>query len=146
VQRPLWLLVLAVAVGFAAAVPAQGAPAKSKQLRITVQGGKPVGGIQRFTVAKNEVVALVVSSDVEDEVHLHGYDKMKDVTPQKWAWLWLKAGITGVFEIELESRGLQIGELTVKYPPSGFWHTGSAGFGTFPSRSPTSSWVRASCS
>lgn len=113
-QRPARLLLLALALTLPAAGTALAAPSASKQLRISVQGGKPVGGIQRFTVDKNEVVVIVVSSDVEDEVHLHGYDKMKDVTPQKWAWLWVRTNIPGKFDIELESRGLQIGELTVK--------------------------------
>ena len=109
--RRLALLALVLAVPSGAALAAPGA---SKQLRISVRGGKAVGGPQRFSAGKDEVVVLVVSADVEDEVHLHGYDRMKDVTPRKWAWLWVRTSITGRFEIELEDRSLEIGELTVK--------------------------------
>ena len=84
------------------------------QIPILVQGGKPVGGIKRATVAKDRVVVLVVSSDVADEVHLHGYNIMRDVAPGTPARLRFRATIPGQFEAELEDRGLQIANITVK--------------------------------
>ena len=72
------------------------------------QGGKPVGGIQRATVKKGQKVAIVVHSDVADEVHVHGYDLHKDVTAGGTVRIVFQATIPGVFEAELESRGLQI--------------------------------------
>jgi hypothetical protein len=81
---------------------------------ITVKGGKPVGGIKRFTVEKNQPLSIVVHSDVADEVHLHGYDKHVEVKAGKTSILHFDPEIAGVFVIELEHRGLQIGELTVK--------------------------------
>jgi ABC-type glycerol-3-phosphate transport system substrate-binding protein len=48
-------------------------------ITVQVKGGKPVGGIQRATANKGEQVAIVVHSDVADEVHVHGYDLHKDV-------------------------------------------------------------------
>src|SRR5262245_13712248 len=83
-------------------------------IRVVVRGGKPVGGIQRATVKKGQKVAIVVRSDVADEVHVHGYDLMKDVTAGGTVRIVFPATISGVFEAELESRGLQIVELTVK--------------------------------
>ena len=84
------------------------------QIPILVQGGEPVGGIKRATVAKDRVVVLVVSSDVADEVHLHGYNIMRDVAPGAPARLRFRATIPGQFEAELEDRGLQIANITVK--------------------------------
>ena len=43
------------------------------------KNGKPVGGIAEITVNEGEQVRFKVESDVSDEVHLHGYDIMKDV-------------------------------------------------------------------
>jgi hypothetical protein len=83
-------------------------------IAIQVHGGKPVGGVVRKTVPKGATVQLVVRSDVADEVHVHGYDLHKDVRAGGRATIRFKASITGVFEAELESRKLQILELTVK--------------------------------
>ncbi|HKH29797.1 MAG TPA: hypothetical protein VKA45_01975 [Gaiellaceae bacterium] len=84
------------------------------QIPIVVQGGKPVGGIKRATVAKDRVVVLVVRSDVADEVHLHGYNVMRDLEPGTPARLRFRATIPGQFEAELEQRGLQIANITVR--------------------------------
>ena len=84
------------------------------QVPIVVRGGKPVGGIRRVTVPKNRVVVLFVRSDVPDEVHLHGYDIMRDVAPGSPVRLRFKATIPGRFEAELEDAGLQIADITVR--------------------------------
>jgi hypothetical protein len=83
-------------------------------INVEVKGGKPVGGIQRATAQKGQEVAIVVHSNVADEVHIHGYDLHKDVTAGGAVRIQFKADIAGVFEAELESRKLQIVELTVR--------------------------------
>ena len=83
-------------------------------IRVIVKGGKPVGGIQRATVKKGQTVAIVVDSDVADEVHVHGYDLHKDVPAGGTIRIAFPATIVGEFEAELESRKLQIVEFTVK--------------------------------
>jgi hypothetical protein len=59
-------------------------------------------------------VVLVVTSDVADEIHLHGYDKSRDVAAGGTIRLPFRATIPGRFEAELESRGVQIAEITVQ--------------------------------
>lgn len=81
---------------------------------VVVKGGKPAGGIRRATVKKGQTVAIVVRSDVADEVHVHGYDLHKDVPAGGTVRIAFQATITGVFEAELESRQLQIVEFTVE--------------------------------
>ena len=83
-------------------------------IAIEVKGGKPVGGITHADVKKDDHVVLVVHSDFADEIHLHGYDEHVDVDAGGTARLPFVANIAGVFEAELESRKLQILELTVK--------------------------------
>jgi hypothetical protein len=90
------------------------AAARPVTITVLVKGGKPVGGIQRATVKKGQTVAIVVHSDVADEVHVHGYDLHKDVTAGGTVRIAFPATITGVFEAELESRKLQIVEFTVE--------------------------------
>ena len=84
------------------------------EVKIVVVNGAPKGGIVRQTVDKNDQVVLVVTSDVADEIHLHGYDKAKDVTAGGTIRLPFKATIPGRFEAELESRGVQVAEITVE--------------------------------
>ena len=84
------------------------------EVTIVVVNGAPKGGIVRQTVDKNDQVVLVVTSDVADEIHLHGYDKAEDVTAGGTIRLPFKATIPGRFEAELESRGVQIAEITVE--------------------------------
>jgi hypothetical protein len=83
-------------------------------IRITIRGGKPVGGIERAKVEKDRQVRFVVRSDVPDEVHVHGYDLMRDVAPGRPARIAFRATVPGRFEVELEDRGLQIAELEVR--------------------------------
>ena len=82
-------------------------------VRVNVVGGVPEDGIVRASVSKGDRVALVVRSDVADEVHVHGYDISKDVTAGGTARIVFTADIAGRFEVELEERGVQIADLTV---------------------------------
>ena len=87
--------------------------AKPKVVSIVVVNSAPKGGIVRQTVSKGDRVVLVVKSDVADEIHLHGYDKSTDVTAGGTARLPFTATLPGRFEVELETRGVQIADLTV---------------------------------
>ena len=83
-------------------------------VRVRVVGGAPQGGIVRKTVQKGDRVVLVVTSDVADHVHLHGYDIMRDVAAGGTARIRFRATLPGRFEVELEDRGAQIADLTVR--------------------------------
>jgi heme/copper-type cytochrome/quinol oxidase subunit 2 len=80
---------------------------------IVVKNGKPVGGIKQLTFNKGDRIKFTVKSDVSDEVHVHGYDLMKDVAPGKPVTFSFKGNIDGEFEAELEGRKEQIIALTV---------------------------------
>jgi hypothetical protein len=80
---------------------------------IVVKDGKPVGGIRDLTYNEGERVRFVVESDVSDEVHVHGYDIMKDVKAGGSVSFDFPATLEGVFEAELEGRKEQIIQLTV---------------------------------
>ena len=84
-----------------------------KVTTIVIKHGKPVGGIADLTYNEGERVRFKVDSDVSDEVHMHGYDIMKDVKAGGSVSFDFPATIEGVFEAELEDRKEQILELTV---------------------------------
>jgi hypothetical protein len=82
---------------------------------IRVEGGQPVGGVERIEATVDETVRIVVSSpDTTEEVHVHGYDLFAEFSPRRPAKLEFDASIEGVFEIELEHAHAQIAELTVE--------------------------------
>ena len=84
------------------------------RLEYVIVGGKPQGGISRDSVSVGSNVVVTVTSDVADEVHVHGYDLMADVAPGAPATIRFKADAPGRFEIELEGSGVQIAELEVR--------------------------------
>src|SRR3954451_7617937 len=81
---------------------------------IVVKNGKPVGGVKKITVNKGDPVRFTVTSDVADEIHVHGYDFHKDVKKGGSVSFDFPAKIDGVFVIELENRGEQIASLEVQ--------------------------------
>lgn len=82
---------------------------------IRVIGGEPKGGVAEITVNKGDTVRLEVESpDTAAEVHVHGYEFMKDLEPGGSVGFRFKADIEGVFEIELEETHAQIAQLTVE--------------------------------
>jgi hypothetical protein len=83
-------------------------------LTIKVVNEKPVGGVARLKVKNGDRIHFIVESDKKLEVHLHGYDVMKDAAPNAPAEFDLPATIEGVFEAELEAPGVQILKLTVE--------------------------------
>lgn len=74
-----------------------------------------VTGNTRQQVGRGEAVRLVVTSDVADEVHVHGYDEKAAVPANGTVELSFTADIPGVFEVELEQRGRRL--LTLEVQP-----------------------------
>ena len=81
---------------------------------VVLVAGKTISGGGRKTVKLGATVRLQVVADTADEVHLHGYDKTVDVVKGKPANLMFKADVPGIFEVELEKRGLKLLDLVVK--------------------------------
>jgi hypothetical protein len=97
----------------AESAPAPGTPA-GQRIEVTVAGGQVSGDTGRVPVAVGEEVTLVVTSDVADEIHLHGYDLTAAIAPSRPTQLAFAATVPGVFEVELHEAGtvlltLQVG-------------------------------------
>ena len=77
--------------------------------------GKPVGGIRELVYRKGDRIHFKVKVPFEEEVHLHGYDVMKEVPKGGGTVTYdLPAEIEGEFEAELEGRKEQIIEMKVE--------------------------------
>lgn len=98
----------------AAPANATASPAVDRTIRITYAHGKVTGVPGRVDVKLGSTVALVVTSDVADEVHLHGYDRHADVAAGGTVTITFKAGIPGVFEVELEKLGRRLVQLQIQ--------------------------------
>jgi hypothetical protein len=70
-------------------------------------------GVKKLRFKQGDTVRFRVRADVTDEVHVHGYDLKKDVTPGQTVTFSFPASITGIFEIEFENAGRQIAQLRV---------------------------------
>jgi hypothetical protein len=91
-----------------------GTSVPAQRVEVRYAKGAVQGGVSRVPVRLGSPVTLVVTSDVADEVHLHGYDRKVDVPAGGTASLDFVADQAGVFEAELESRGTQLVQLEVR--------------------------------
>ncbi|MFD1530685.1 hypothetical protein [Pseudonocardia aurantiaca] len=105
------LVLIAGCAGGAAApqVTAEGV----QRIEVTYAGGAVTDGVVRYAVPLGSPVELMVASDVADEVHVHGYDRRTFVTAGASTTLRFTADLPGVFEVELEQRGMPLTELEV---------------------------------
>ncbi len=81
-------------------------PGVDQLVTVTVRAGEVLGGARRILVGRGDVVRLLVTSDVSDEVHLHTYDQRAHVAAGGTAVLTFTADIPGVIAAELEAAGL----------------------------------------
>lgn len=93
----------------------EGAVAETNtEVRITVSDGTASGDTGRHDISVGEVISIVVSADVADHVHVHGYDLTAPVGPDEDATIMFATDVPGVFEVELEEAGLPLTELLVR--------------------------------
>lgn len=76
-------------------------------------GSVSVDDGDRVEVSTGDIVMIMISSDVDDEAHLHGYDILAEVGPDADGMILFTADTPGRFEIEFEQSGTFIAELVV---------------------------------
>lgn len=81
---------------------------------VRVVDAKPQGGVKKLNFDKGDTIRFRVVSDTADEIHVHGYDLMKDVPKGGSVTFSFKGSIDGRFVVELEDHGEQIAELDVQ--------------------------------
>jgi FtsP/CotA-like multicopper oxidase with cupredoxin domain len=105
----------AQATATATAAGSTPAPAETPTPKPTVDAGPllTAAKVTEIRVAKGDTVRFRVRSPQAEEVHVHGYDLKKDLSPGKTARMSFRATIDGIFEIELEHSATQIASLRV---------------------------------
>jgi heme/copper-type cytochrome/quinol oxidase subunit 2 len=77
---------------------------------IVIEGTTVTGG-GRLSVPVGETVTLRITSNVADEVHIHGYDLFIDLEPGVASEVSFSADIPGTVEIETHNDQLEIASL-----------------------------------
>jgi hypothetical protein len=88
-------------------------PPESRIALIEVVDGEPVGGVAELEFTVGDRIRFVVESDVDEEIHLHGYDVYEAVKAGGSAEFDLPATIEGVFEAELHGAVVPVAEISV---------------------------------
>jgi len=103
-----------------AAAPSTSPPSASPSpddrqvITLTYAGGKAGGDTGRVRVRLGTTVLLRVTSDVADEVHVHGVDEYVDLVPGRQVEREFVADTPGVFEVELHDAGTLLTRLQVQ--------------------------------
>ncbi|WP_189973767.1 hypothetical protein [Streptomyces avidinii] len=94
--------------------PAPAAEQADRTVTVTVRDGKVTPAPARTELRRGERVALRVTSDRADTLHVHGYDKELALPAGQEATLILTADRTGLFEVETHESNLVLTQLLVR--------------------------------
>jgi hypothetical protein len=84
----------------------------TQPIDVTFEGGA-VTGPERVTAAVGDQVSIWVLSDVDAEIHVHGYDLFFDALAGVPVEISLTADVPGIFEVEVEGSHTLLFELEV---------------------------------
>jgi uncharacterized cupredoxin-like copper-binding protein len=79
-----------------------------------IQDGHVLSGPETIKITEGETIIITASSNANDELHLHGYDKEVLLEPNKPATITFTANKTGRFELELHKSDKVIATLEVQ--------------------------------
>ncbi|MCW2681455.1 MAG: uncharacterized protein JWM62_2856 [Frankiales bacterium] len=105
----------------APSVPSSSAPAApspsptptARTIDVTYAAGEISGVEGRVEVEKGEQLVLRFTSDVVEEIHVHGYDLYADLVPGQPAQIAFTADLPGSYEVELHEAGRPLFQLRV---------------------------------
>jgi hypothetical protein len=72
------------------------------------------GRVRTITVERGDQVRFRVRSSTPEELHVHGYDLVREVPAGRTVRVSFKADIEGIFEIELHRSGAVVARLRVE--------------------------------
>ncbi|MET8348555.1 MULTISPECIES: hypothetical protein [unclassified Micromonospora] len=89
-------------------------PAVDRQITVTIAKRRVDPPTGRVTVGKGELVRITVTSDVSDELHVHGYDLGARLPAGTPGSVEFRAEKTGLFEVETHETELVLFQLVVR--------------------------------
>ena len=90
----------------------RGQDGQNVMINVTVTGGKTMQP-SHLSAHQNDTVTIKITSDIDGEVHLHGYDIHFETKAGQVVSQTFKADKTGDFPIEWESTSTSLGHLEV---------------------------------
>lgn len=94
--------------------PTEESDADVEVIEVAIVDGQARTDHRRVDVAVGTIVRIQVRADVEEEIHVHGYDLTAPVSAADPGTLEFTADIPGVFEVEAEHSGLELFRLRVR--------------------------------
>ncbi|MBG6065364.1 hypothetical protein [Micromonospora ureilytica] len=88
--------------------------AVDQQITVTIAKKRVDPPTGRITVGKGKLVRITVTSDVADELHVHGYDLGARLPAGTPGSVEFKADKTGLFEVETHESELVLFQLVVR--------------------------------
>lgn len=82
-------------------------------VELSYAGGEVTGDTGRVRLRSGEPVTLQVTSDVAEQVHVHGVDLYVDLAPGRTATARFSAPPPGVYELELHDAGTVLTRMQV---------------------------------
>ncbi|MEM7339322.1 MAG: hypothetical protein AAF467_11780 [Actinomycetota bacterium] len=82
-------------------------------INASVSDGKIEVDDDRIDVPLGSTVAILITADINEHIHLHGYDVLVDIVAGEPAMMSFVADVPGVFEIELEDSKTFLFEIAV---------------------------------
>jgi hypothetical protein len=86
----------------------------SVEISVAIAGGNVRPKTQRVKIPQDSRVRLLITSDVDDEVHVHGYDLEETLEAGRTATIEFVADQQGVFEVETHEKALTLIQLEVR--------------------------------
>jgi hypothetical protein len=87
---------------------------QATEIAVAVTDGKVEPKPRRVEVDKDSQVRLIVTSDVDDELHVHGYEVEADLEAGRPTTVEFVADQSGIFEVETHESDLELLQLEVR--------------------------------
>ena len=93
--------------------PAKSAPSADVIIDVVIADGKVRPNAENVKVKEGQTVKVTITSDVDESIHVHGYDQTAEATPDKAGAVTFTADVKGVFEIETHESAKLVAKLIV---------------------------------
>ncbi|MDX6237015.1 MAG: hypothetical protein QOG10_1830 [Kribbellaceae bacterium] len=89
------------------------APQADVTINVTIANGKVNPNGATIQVKAGQTVLVTAVSDTAEELHIHGYNKLLELSPGKPASVKFTANMKGTFEMETHKSGKLVAKLAV---------------------------------
>ena len=93
--------------------PPKSTPSADVTIDVVIADGKVRPNAENLRVKEGQTVTVTITSDVDESIHVHGYDQTAEATPDKPGAVTFTADVKGVFEIETHESAKLVAKLIV---------------------------------